>query len=94
MVLIFLQAGAVVNVAVAWGFAAWVNVVADMRNKSAVITIGVSFGQLAIISGTSSCVTGTAPSSFTIARSSGSRTSSNRGGVELFNAAAKSCGWI
>ena len=35
IVVIFLLAGAVVNVAVAWGFAAWVNVVADMPNKSA-----------------------------------------------------------
>ena len=33
----FLLAGAVLNVAVAWGFAAWVNVVADMSNKSAVV---------------------------------------------------------
>ncbi len=35
---VFLLAGAVVNVAVAWGCAAWVNVVADIPNKSAVVS--------------------------------------------------------
>ena len=38
IVAVFLLAGVVVNVAVAWGFAAWVNVVADIPNKSAVVS--------------------------------------------------------
>ncbi len=35
MVVIFMVLGAVVNVAVAWGCAVWVNVVADKLNESA-----------------------------------------------------------